>query len=593
VAKRRKGRNGATGHVAGATAPKELAGISIRVSLDKRAHGMAEEIVSPDTQEDRCRAYCEAQGWEVVMVESDLDESGFNQHYTKREGLMRLIRAVEEGKITKIVVFKFNRLSRRLADFTEICDRVERAGGGIVSVTEQVDTSTPAGRMIRNIMASFAQYQSEELAEQIYETWLTKVKRGERQPGRPPYGTRLVKGMLVPDPETHHHLLHIFDLFLATHSVAAVTDDLNSSGVPTPTGAPRWTNFTVRRILTNPAYVARNWFDGQEYPGNWEPIVPVDTWEQVQAVFAGRRTGPQIDRVDSHLLRGRIICGECGRPMATIYSKRWVDKRLSRDRFYFCHDYTTGRVACKMPYVHGEEVEKAVWDLVLALTRDERLELLERAITEPDDPDPVERRRQELIHARERTQRQIHQLFELLADGAITKAQFVEQNRLYSERLAQIQGELESLTVPLRAKPTPEMIRRVAREAPEASTLLDRRRILEDLDVKVEVHWHAVYAYVLGLKFRLRARLMGHRWYFGEDYQRLDYQGTMLTDKQIKFIQRTYYRGYDKHKIAARLGRSYDALKRIAARLRRAGRLMPPSRPYRARAVTTDSQSAC
>ncbi|HYG58883.1 MAG TPA: recombinase family protein, partial [Symbiobacteriaceae bacterium] len=202
----------------------ERAALYIRVSLDRSARGLQDEILSPETQEDRGRQYCGAQGWTVATVERDIDESAYRQHYAQREGLARLLAAAERGELTKIVVWKFSRLSRRLREFIEICDRVEAAGAGVVSVTEQVDTSTPAGRLIRNVLASFAQFQSEEISEQIFESWLTKARRGERPPGAAPFGTINQKGILAPDPVTHPHLLAMFRVFRDTGSVRAVWD---------------------------------------------------------------------------------------------------------------------------------------------------------------------------------------------------------------------------------------------------------------------------------------------------------------------------------------------------------------------------------
>lgn len=557
--------------------PRERAGISVRVSLDRSAHGMAEEIVSPETQEDRARAYCLAQGWDVVQVEYDIDESAFRQHYTRREGLMRLIAAAEAGRITKLVVFKFNRLSRRLNEFTEICQRLEEAGCGVVSVTEQVDTSTPSGRMIRNIMASFAQYQSEELSEQITETWRTLAKRGNRPPGRAPYGTILNKGVLLPHPETHPILLAIFEQFVATESIAAVNDYLTERRIPSATGK-RWTNMVIRRILTNPAYVGTITLNDERYEGRWEPIVPPDLWHRAQSVFRRRASGTQTDRVNAHLLRGRVICTKCGRPMWTQYSTRWVHQVKGRDRFYWCADPATGRDGCPMPAIHADELETAVWELVTELVRDHST-TLRQALTENEQTDYTRHRIEQLKRERERVQGLVRQLFELLHDNVITREQFADQNRHYAERLAEIDRELAEVEPPIAPTRTPdELLQDVARLCTESSSLTERRAVLDLLGVTVTVGTLAegVHATVAGMRFRLPARMMGERWYIGPEYQRLDYQGTMLTDKQIKFLRRAL--GANREKLARKLGRHPLALKAIIRRLREKGLLPPANR---------------
>jgi site-specific DNA recombinase len=554
------------------------AGLYVRVSLDKRKHtsggrAMADEIVSPETQEDRARSYCASQGWDVVITESDLDESGYRQHYSKRKGLMRLLDAVKRGEINKVVVFKFNRLSRRAREFLEICDLVETAGGGgIVSVTEQVDTSTPAGRLIRNIMASFAQYQSEELSEQIWETWLTKAKSGKRPPGKPPYGTIYAKGMLEPDPETHRHLLAMYETYAATRSIAAVHDYLTERRIPSANPAKEWTLTTIRKILTNSAYVGQITFDGEVYDGQWAPIVPVELWTQVQTVIQGRKSAA-LDRVDAHLLRGHVLCTCCNRPMWTQHSTRWIDGRRGSDRYYWCADPKTLRDGCTMPALHAGELEEAVWTVLVALSHNGQDDLI-RAVEQRPTRNDGAHQRAELEQRRQKLESLTRQLFTLLHDGEITREQFRLQNRDYAEQLAEIQTGLAGLERSVPQRLTAGDIRTIVRSIQTATTTGEKRAVLAALEVRIAVTWQAVHLDMLGDRVRLPGRLLGERWYFGAEYHQLDYQGTMFTDKQIRFIQRTYTWA-DKQEIARRLGRTYMGLKRMANRLREKGLLAP------------------
>lgn len=566
----------------------ERAGLYVRVSLDRSAKGMQEEIVSPETQEDRARAYCVAQGWIPVLVERDIDESAYRQHYTKREGLMRLLQAAEAGDITKIVVWKFSRLSRRLKEFLEICDRVEAAGGGIVSITEQVDTSTPAGRLIRNILASFAQFQSEELGEQIFETWVTLAKQGRRPAGLAPFGTVNERGILKPHPETHAHLLAMYRLFAETTSLRAVWDYLVANRVPPPK-ASEWNVNTIRHILSNPIYVGRIQWAGEEYQARWDPLVPPELWQEVQDLLARRRTRP-LGRRDAHMLTGIIRCGACGRPMWTKYQQaQRVGQRLHR-RVYACISPTTYRRRCDTPFVDAEEAEAAVWEAVKQLLAGGDLDaMVEAAVraTEAQVPDDVADRRRRLLAERERVERAVAQLFDLLADGTIDREQFREQNKRYLERIRALQAELEALPEATPAAALdPAAIRRAAALAMTAATTEERRRALLDLGAEVVVRGRKVSLQLLGLEVNLRAVGMGETLHFGPEYHRQDYQGPVLTDKQVKFLRRTYAWA-DKQEIARRLGRSYATVVTLARKhgLAPKGRGRWPRRPQRAQAA--------
>gem|GEM_PF-3239365 len=545
----------------------ERAGLYVRVSLDRSARGLQDEILSPETQEDRARQYCGAQGWPVETVERDIDESGYRQHYSQREGLVRLLDAAESGTLTKIVVWKFSRLSRRLREFIEICDRVEAAGAGVVSVTEQVDTSTPAGRLIRNILASFAQFQSEEISEQIFETWLTKARRGERPPGAAPFGTLNRKGVLEPDPDTHSHLLAIFRTYLETASVRAVWDCLTARAVPPPL-AGEWNLTTIRGILANPVYIGRIEWAGQLFEGRWSPLVPPDLWQGVQDLLASRRTGPK-GRKGDHLLTGLVQCGLCGRTMWTRYT-RTAGAHVLR-RVYWCCSHNNLRRGCRLPALDGEEAEAAVWDAVAALLKLTRLQDLVA-----DQVMSTLRRTGEAVARpreaeRERVAAAAAALAGLLAEGSISREQYARQNERYQRRLRALEGPPKGAH--RRPPPTRLTAEALASQALHSLTQTEKRQLLMALEASVSIQPHRVELRLEGgLVVHLKARRVGEVFHFGQQYQRLDCQASLLTDKQLAFICRTY-RWAPKKAIAAKLGRSYATLVTVARRLRLQGLL--------------------
>jgi site-specific DNA recombinase len=547
----------------------ERAGLYKRVSLDRAAHGLQEEILSPETQEDRSRAYCSAQGWAVTTVEEDIDQSGYRQHYSHRPGLMRLLAAVERGELTKIVVYKFSRLSRRLKEFLELCDRIEAAGAGTVSVTEQVDTSTPAGRLIRNILASFAQFQSEEISEHIFETWVTKARRGERPGGQSPFGTKNRKGLLEPDPQTHGHLLGMFQTFQSTGSLRAVWEYLAAHAVPPPRqqgGGQGWSLNTIRGILGNPVYVGRLDWAGETYTGKWAPLLSPDLWEDVQALLEARKSGP-AGRRDSRLLNGFLRCGLCGRPMWTRYTKRSCGGQAHLRRFYWCCSPGPQRKGCDVPLLDGDEVDAAVWQTVCALIRASGVEALvagslQQRLRRAGGEES--RRRERLVAELERAERKASSLLDLLSDESITREQFRQENRRLSEQRAAIQGELKRAPMATAAaEPDPGALRRAAATALEDASDQDRRQVLAALGVEVVATPARVWLSTLGFRISLRPRRVGQTWHFGEQYHRMGYQGSALTDKQAAFLHRTCTWA-DMGQIAGRLGRSRAAVTRAA-----------------------------
>lgn len=546
----------------------EEAGLYVRVSFDKTAHGKAEDIVSPETQEDRARQYASSQGWNVAVVEQDLDESAFRQHYTKRAGLMRLLKAVEKGQIQKIVVYKFNRLSRRLRDFIEICDRVESAGGGIVSVSEQVDTSTPAGRLIRNIMASFAQFQSEEISEHVFESWMTRAKQGLRPPGIAPFGAMNKKGILVANPTTHQHLVRMYEVMQETKNMHAVWDYLVDNQVATPRKGKDWNLITIKHILTNPAYVAELHWVGERHEGKWDPLVPPALWESVQTILRGRSQAARPRR-DIRMLTGMVICGGCGRPMWTQYLTRRIGGERNLCRIYHCMDPYTKRNGCKeSPSVNAEELENAVWMAAGAIGAQANVSELSAGQLAVRTPDAATRaaRRQQLLAESDGVRQAINELFDLLSARSITADQLREQNLRYLDRLKEIQASLDALPEEGGIAAIPAKAADAVKRIPTAVREEDRRQVLLDLGARIEVTPKQVNLLLFGWRINLMARRIGEVFYLGPEYQKLDYQGALLTDKQLTFIRRTYHWA-EKQKIAQRIGRSYKALVSSASRM--------------------------
>ena len=118
-----------------------------------------------------------------------------------RPGLQELLKDVNAGKIDVVVVYKLDRISRSLRDFTELDGIFSRHGASMVSVTQQIDTSTSMGRMILNLLMSFAQFEREMTSDRVRDKMAASRKKGIWTGGVIPYGYKSIDSKLVPDPE--------------------------------------------------------------------------------------------------------------------------------------------------------------------------------------------------------------------------------------------------------------------------------------------------------------------------------------------------------------------------------------------------------
>jgi site-specific DNA recombinase len=141
--------------------------------------GLDQEYNSIDAQRDAGHAYIasqRAEGW--IPVADDYDDPAFSGGNMERPALRRLMADIEAGKIDVVVIYKIDRLTRSLADFSKMVEVFERYGVSFVSVTQQFNTTTSMGRLMLNILLSFAQFEREVTGERIRDKIAASKRKG-------------------------------------------------------------------------------------------------------------------------------------------------------------------------------------------------------------------------------------------------------------------------------------------------------------------------------------------------------------------------------------------------------------------------------
>ena len=151
--------------------------------------GLEQEYNSIDAQRDAGHAYIasqRAEGW--IPVSDDYDDGGFSGGSMDRPALKRLMQDIEGGLIDIVVVYKIDRLTRSLADFSKMVEVFERRSVSFVSVTQQFNTTTSMGRLMLNVLLSFAQFEREVTGERIRDKIAASKRKGMWMGGMPPLG---------------------------------------------------------------------------------------------------------------------------------------------------------------------------------------------------------------------------------------------------------------------------------------------------------------------------------------------------------------------------------------------------------------------
>jgi len=340
--------------------------------------GLDSEFNSLDAQRESGENYVASQkheGW--VALATGYDDGGYSGATLERPALQRLLADIEAGKVDCVVVYKLDRLTRSLLDFAKLVEIFERHNVSFVSVTQHFDTSTSMGRLMVNILLSFAQFEREIIGERIRDK-VAATRRKGKYTGGPPvlgYDVDRERKRLVVNPEQAALVLRIFSDFVKTGSTTTLAQALTAEGHTTKSwttkdgkhrpGKP-WNKVLVYRVLNNPLYIGEVTHKGKRYPGEHEPIVTRRLWDQAHSILARncRARGVRTRTKTPALLRGIIRCAHCDCSMGPSFTKR----RAKVYRYYLCtHASKHGAGSCPVGSVPAGGIEQAVIEQLRAV----------------------------------------------------------------------------------------------------------------------------------------------------------------------------------------------------------------------------------
>ena len=341
--------------------------------------GLDQEYNSIDAQRDAGHAYIasqRAEGW--IPVADDYDDAAFSGGNMERPGLKRLMTDIEAGKIDVIVIYKIDRLTRSLADFSKMVEVFERQGVSFVSVTQQFNTTTSMGRLMLNVLLSFAQFEREVTGERIRDKIAASKRKGIWMGGVPPLGYDVENRRLVPNPQEAKLIRHIFTRFVELGSSTKLVKELRLDGVT----SKAWTTQDgkvregkpidkglVYKLLGNRTYLGELRHKEQWYQAEHLPIVDQPVWDSVHAILAtnGRSRANATRATTPFLLKG-IVFGHDGRALTPWHStKKTTGKRY---RYYLpMRDLKEHAGASGLPRMPAAELESAVLDQLRNILR--------------------------------------------------------------------------------------------------------------------------------------------------------------------------------------------------------------------------------
>ncbi|WP_425571901.1 recombinase family protein [Pontibacillus salipaludis] len=336
-------------------------GIYTRVSTDEQAR----EGVSLKEQQERLTAYCRAMGWNqdpVLFI-----DDGYSAKNLDRPQLNKLIKAVKEKKISKVLVTKLDRMSRKLLDLLTLIDTFHDYEVTFVSISESFDTNTPSGRLTLQVLGAVAEFERERIRERVIDNMMHSAKQGKWLT-QAPYGYRLEdKELVIHEPESKI-VQRIYNLYLEKgNGFYTIAKKLNEDGIPSR-NKKEWSVRGVKLVLTNPVYkgtIVWNRTDSskkirkEKDEKDWivmENAAPIivekDKWEKANKKAKSKQMAPRA-QTSPHLLGGLLKCGKCGGGM----SIGWSGSKNKRYRVYRCSN-NKNKGTCTSKQYHANDVEE-------------------------------------------------------------------------------------------------------------------------------------------------------------------------------------------------------------------------------------------
>jgi site-specific DNA recombinase len=359
-------------------------GAAVRCAIYTRKsteEGLEQEFNSLDAQRESGEAFIKSQqheGWQCLP--EPYDDGGFTGGNMDRPALKRLLTDIEAGRIDCVVCYKVDRLSRSLLDFARLMEAFDKHHVSFVAVTHQINTATSMGRLMLNVLMSFAQFEREIISERTRDKIAAARRKGKWAGGHPILGFDVhpQRFKLIVNDNEARRVRAIFELYLQHQALIPVVQEMErrrwvnkhwTTRKGRDRGGKPFTKTNLHKLLTNVVYVGKIRYKTEIHDGEHESIVDPAVWQRVQATLGrnGRTGGAPVRNKFGALLKGILRCSACNCSMCPSHTA----KGNKRYRYYVCSNaQKRGWETCPSKSIPAGEIERFVIEQIKCIGRD-------------------------------------------------------------------------------------------------------------------------------------------------------------------------------------------------------------------------------
>jgi site-specific DNA recombinase len=414
----------------------------VRVSTEEQA----EEGYSIEAQLHNLRNFCKAKGFKIVKEYKD---EGISAKSMKgRYGLNALLNDSNKGVFSLVLVWKLSRLSRDQIDLLDINKTLEGNNVGFMSMTESFDTATPSGRAMFQMLGLFAEFERNQLAENVRLGMKQKARQGQWNGGAL-LGYDCIDGKLIENEQESFVVKKVFDLYCQGKGLKSIANKLNHEGHKTKKSKP-FSLQGVRTILHNPTYIGKirwcqyeNWSDkrrkGKKEPiiadGLHQAIISNEVWDKAQSIITQRTFTPSRLYTGKFSLAGFLKCPRCSASMVgTNHSRKTKTRGVVHYRQYVCGNFhTKGSSVCSSNMIKAEVIEEKVLDrLVKAVQQPEMIREVIRKVNldKKGKTAPLQKQLKLIEKELSKIESKMDKLFQLVLEEVIDSNTFKERKTI-------------------------------------------------------------------------------------------------------------------------------------------------------------------
>ena len=446
---------------------KKRVAVYVRYSSENQKEGYSVEY-----QIEECQKYIDTHN--MIFVKAYIDEAVSGKTTNKRNAFFNLLNDVKKGLYDAVVVYKYSRFARNLVEATLYRQQIESSGAVLISAMEQIDDSTPEGRMMRNIILVMDEYYSDNLAVFVSSALYSAAKSGKILGGPAPLGYKYgSNGIFEIDENEAPAIRMIFEMFANGVSQADILRALDNAGYRTRKGIP-FKSSTFRNILKNEKYIGTYEIEITGYEkiiseNAFTPIIDKTTWNRVQLRLAEKKEKkeprPRLKK-RSYPLTGLIRCGCCGNSMVGSAKGARKDGVTTEYNYYVCKGKEDKRV-CKQKNIRKEHLEnwvfKEIRKNILNENIIEKLAAETYEVLAQDEP-PTENELKELYNKKRKAESKLEKALEDAYEDDLPKSVRTKLTAKFTEQINAIDRQISRLEIQQASVLSVEKIKTYLRE---------------------------------------------------------------------------------------------------------------------------------